>query len=550
MPDYYDLGSYTRPVSTASAEAQLWFDRGLLWGYGYHHEEAARCYRRAIEADPACAMAWWGLAYVTGCNYNKPWIAFDPEDARQSVATAFEATRTALGLAGGASPVERALIEALPSRYQHPTPDTALERWNDDFAAAMRHVHAEFPADADVAAIFAEAMMNRTPWQLWDITTGTPAEGADTLEAAAVLERGMSAPGGMRHPGLLHLYIHVMEMSPHPEKALPAANALRGLVPDSGHLNHMPTHIDVLLGDYAQVIASNQRAIEADTLFLDRAGPFNFYSLYRLHDYHFRIYGAMFAGQYRTAIDTADAMIATLPAEVLRMASPPMADWLEGFVSIRQHVLIRFGRWQDILDQPMPEDAGLFTVTTAMLCYGKAVAQGVLGDVAAARDWAARFEAAYDRVQPSRYIFNNTCRDILCVAREMMLGEIAYRAQDYDTAFAHLRRSVELDDGLPYDEPWGWMQPTRHALGALLLEQGHVAEAEAVYRQDLGLDPGVPRPCWHPGNIWALRGLSECLIRLGRPEEAAALAPALAAADARTDLAVKVSCMCRKTLAV
>ncbi len=543
---YFDLGTYSRPVTTSSPDAQAWFDRGLNWTYGFNHEEAAECFRKAVDADPGCGLAWWGLAYVAGCNYNKAWTAFDPEDLKGAVTVAHEATQKALALVDSMTETEALLIRALPARYQSADPATDLNRWNDDFAAAMRLVYHQEPEDPEVATVFAEALMNRTPWQLWDINNNRIADGADTAEVVEVLERALARPGGMQHPGLLHMYIHAMEMSPQPERALAAGNALRDLVPDAGHLQHMPTHIDVLVGDYASVISSNAAAVEADTRFLDYAGPMNFYSLYRCHNYHFKIYGAMFAGQYATAIETAEAMNATLPEELLLVESPPMADWLEGFVSVKQHVLVRFGRWHDILAQPLPDNQDLYCVTTAMIWYAKAVANGVLGDVAEARRCAAQFDEAVQRVPASRYIFNNTCLDILAVAREMMLGEIAYREGAYDEAFAHLRKSVELDDHLPYDEPWGWMQPARHALGALLLEQGRVEEAYAVYRADLGLDHTLPRPCQHPNNIWSLRGYHECLLRLDRPEEATEYEIKTAEAERLADVTVKVSCFCRK----
>ena len=347
------------------------------------------------------------------------------------------------------------------------------------------------------------------------------------------------------HAGLLHMYIHAMEMSPHPERALTACDELRDLVPDAGHLQHMPTHIDVLCGDYRAVVESNHAAIEADRKFLAREGAGNFYSLYRCHDYHFKIYGAMFLGRFRPAIAAAEEMITTLPEELLTVESPPMADWLEGFVPMKQHVLVRFGRWREIVEQSLPENRDLFCVTTAMMRYAMSVAHGALGEVDEAAREAERFDEALESVPDSRYVFNNTCVDILAIAREMMLGELAYRRGDHDTAFAHLHRSVDLDDNLPYDEPWGWMQPTRHALGALLLEQGRVEEASEVYRADLGYDDSLSRACQHPENVWSLHGYHECLERLGRHTEAAIVGQKLRIAAARTDMPVTASCFCR-----
>ncbi len=546
---YYDLGTYSRPVTTGSEEAQRWFDRGLAWTYGYNHDEAVACYRRALDADPACAMAWWGVAYAVGPNYNKPWEAFDEGDAVRSLGIAYDAAARARALAPNATSIERSLISTLEHRYPLRSPAADMCPWNDAYAGAMRAVYVEHgEADPDVAALFAEAIMNRTPWALWNLKTGRPAEGADTEEAIEVLEKAMQQRkerGEEAHPGLLHMYIHLMEMSPHPERALAAGDRLRGLVPDAGHLEHMPTHIDVLCGDYRAVVESNQAAIEADRKFLAREGANNFYSLYRCHNYHFRIYGAMFLGQYRPALAAAEEMSATLTEELLSLASPPMADWLEGFVSMKQHVLIRFGKWNAIVAEELPENRDLFCVTTAMTRYAKAVARAVTGDVDAAEREAASFDEALTRVPGSRSVFNNQCLDILAIAREMMRGEIEYRRGRFDTAFGHLWAAVELDDNLPYDEPWGWMQPTRHALAALLLEQDRVEEAAAVYRADLGYDDTLSRACQHPDNVWSLHGYHECLQRLGQIQEAAIVKQRLDLALARTDVPITASCFCR-----
>ena len=350
---------------------------------------------------------------------------------------------------------------------------------------------------------------------------------------------------GRSHPGILHFYIHLMEMSAAPEDALTAGDLLRDLVPDAGHLRHMPSHLDVLCGDYRSVVRANTAAIEADQRYLAQRGPMNFYTLYRCHDYHFKIYGAMFLGQYQTALAAADELAAAIPADLLGVATPPMADWLEGFVPMRLHVLVRFGRWSDILATPLPADQQLYCVTTALTHYAKGIAFAATGDLGRASEQQQLFAAAYDRVPGSRTVFNNTCRDILAVAGAMLAGEIAYRAGEHDAAFAHLRRAVELDDGLPYDEPWAWMQPARHAYGALLLEQGHAEQAEAVYRADLGLDDTLPRSCQHPGNVWSLHGYHECLLIAGKHEQAAIIAQQLTVAAAHADVPIRASCYCR-----
>ena len=544
LPDYFDLGSYSRDVTTSSADARTWFNRGLVWAYGFNHSEAVACFEEAIAADPQCALAHWGLAYALGPNYNKPWEAFDPVDKATSVSRAHAAAAAALSRADGATPVERALARALTARYPSAEPTGDGSAWNQAYGAAMRGAYRQHPGDLDVAALFADALMNLTPWALWDQGSGEPAPGSAAAEAKEVLERAL-AGGGRSHPGVLHMYIHLMEMSARPEDALLAGDLLRDLVPDAGHLRHMPTHIDVLCGDYRRVVSANTAAITADEKYLARRGAMNFYTLYRAHDYHFKIYGAMFAGQSAAALEAAGQLAAAIPEELLRVEVPPMADWLEGFVPMKMHVLVRFGRWQDIIDTPPPADQDLYCVTTAMTHYAKGIAYAVTGQIGAAEEQQREYAVAAGRVPPSRTVFNNTCEDVLRVAGAMLAGELEYRRGNYEAAFAHLRRSVELDDGLPYDEPWGWMQPARHAYGALLLEQGLVSEAEAVYRADLGLDRTLPRACQHPGNVWSLVGYHECLVLLGKHEQAGIIEQQLTIAAAYADVPIESSCFCR-----
>jgi hypothetical protein len=224
-----------------------------------------------------------------------------------------------------------------------------------------------------------------------------------------------------------------------------------------------------------------------------------------------------------------------------------MADWLEGFVPMKMHALIRFGRWDDIIAAPLPADQDLYCVTAAMTHYAKGVACAATGQTGDAEEHRRQFTAAAGRVPASRTVFNNACHDILAVAAAMLDGELEYRKGNHAVAFGHLRHAVELDDGLPYDEPCGWMQPARHALGALLLEQDRVAEAEAVYRADLGLDATLARACQHPGNVWSLHGYHECLTRLGKDEQAGIIGQQLTIAAAYADTPVRSSCYCRLT---
>lgn len=540
----YDLGAFCRPVTTGSDTAQRWFDRGLNWTYGFNHEEAIACYAKAVDADPACAMAHWGIAYATGPNYNMTWAQFDEKGRAKALAKAHDTAQQALANVDGKTPVEVALIEALQARYPQRDLIEEMTQWDQDFAAAMRAVYTQFPDDFEVATVFVDALMNLTPWKMWDIAVGDVGPGAHTMEALDVLEAEMAKPGGMAHPGLLHLYVHLLEMSPYPEKALKAGDVLRTLSPDAGHLIHMPTHIDVQCGHYENVVRWNERAIEADLKYYDAEGAFNFYTGYRQHDYHFVIYGALFLGQFEPAMRAVRGLRETTPDALLQITSPPMADFLETKLSMEPHVLIRFGMWEEILTLPCFEDKELYAYSTALLEYARGLALSALGRVAEAEAQREVFMDACARVPETRVLHNVRGVDLLAVAQAMLDGELTYRKGEYDTAFAHLRHAVALDDALPYDEPWGWMQPTRHALGALLAEQGHHAQAEQVFRQDLGLAPGLPRACVHPDNVWALRGLYDCLIAQGKNAEADGMKLRLDLADARADRPIRAACGC------
>ena len=542
---YYNLGAYHRPIETPSPQAQVWFDRGMVWAYAFNHEEAVRCFERALELDPDLAIARWGVAYSIGPNYNKAWEAFDPVDLAASLARA----RMELGLAthGRASAVESGLIEALQARFTTEDPDDAdaLAAGGAAYADAMESLAEAYPDDIDVQALAADALVNLTAWALWDIKTGEPAPGSRVVEAKRILDDALATPAGREHPGVLHLYLHTMEMSATPQDALPAADLLRGLVPDAGHLRHMPSHIDVLCGDYRGSVVANLSAVQADQQFVDREGPLNFYSLYRAHNLHFVVYSAMFEGKSRAALAAADELTGQLTPELLAIESPPMADWLEAFVPLRVHVFVRFGRWDELIAHSLPEDTELYCSTAATIHYGRGIAHAAKGQPPQAHAEREAFREVYARIPDTRYLFNNTVHDILAIAAEMLDGEIAYREGQFDDAFAHLRRAIELDDSLPYDEPWGWMSPTRHAYGALLLEQGHVEEAAAVYAADLGLDPTLSRACQHPTNVWSLHGYHECLQRLGRTEEAAIIGQQLDLMRARADVPIAASCACR-----
>jgi len=553
----FDLGPVRRSVTSTSTEAQAWFGRGLVWIWSFNHEEAEHCFRKATEHDPECAMAWWGVAYAMGPYYNKQWHRFDPTELESMLAETHQASQRALALVEEpsvpasrerASEVERDLIRALTARHPQAEPVDDFTPWTDGYADAMRAVYADHSDDVDVAMLFAEAMLNRTPWKLWDLHTGEPAEGADTLEILGVLEDAIDRhdrTGVNAHAGLLHLHIHALEMSLHPERATPTADRLRCLVPDADHLCHMPGHVDVRCGRYREAVVANDRAIAAHRRYLALRGDPVRQATTMAHSQHHKLYAAMMLGDLRSSREAVDGIVDFLTEDVLRVESPPMADWVEGYVAMKVHPLIRFGRWEEILDEPFPDNRDLYCVTTAMLHYARTLAMAVLGEVAAADTEREAFRVAVGRVPASRFVFNNTCLDILKVAAAMADGELEYRRGNFDGAFGHLRDAVRLADDLPYDEPWGWMQPPRHALGALLLEQGRLAEAEEAYVEDLGLDSPTTAAWHHPDNVWALHGLEECLRLQGRDDEAMALRPRLEAAAARADIVVEASCLCR-----
>lgn len=547
----FDLGNYVKQISTTSPMAQGWFNLGLNWCYGFNHEEGVKCFQKARECDPECAMAHWGIAYGTGPFYNNVWRQFSKAEADSATRVAYDHIQQAHRLAHKASDVEIALIGALAHRFQEPNGVSGeqFDRWDDDYADAMRRVYLAHKGDHDVAAIFAEAMMTRTSWKLWDVKTGLPADGSDVLEALEVIERSIAmndAAEEPQHPAILHMHIHATEMSNEPEQALRSADILSTLCPDAGHMNHMPGHTYVLCGEYEKAKVASERAIRADDKYVDYAGAFNFYTTARCHDLHLMMYACMFLGQFNPAMAAAEQMCETLSKEVLSVKDrPQLSITMEGYYSMKMHVLVRFGRWQQIIDTPMPDDPILYCVSTAMHHYAKGVAHAALKRSDAAEEERLAFHAAVVRIPEDRKFFNNTARAILSVGEKMLDGELEYHKGNFDQAFAHLRESVRRDDNLEYTEPWAWMHPPRHALAALLAEQGHFEEAEQVYRTDLGLNDELQRCAHHPKNVWALHGLVECLRQRDKANELEGLEEKLNGALSKTDVAITSSCLCR-----
>jgi len=549
--DGFDLGAHTRKVRTSSAEAQRWFDLGLNWCFGFNQEEGVKCFRKALELDPDCVMAHWGIAYGSGPFYNLAWRDYGKAEADRFTRVAFEHLEIALRLSAGAEDAERHLVEALTRRFQEPngvSPEQ-FDRWDDDYAAAMRRVHHAFPDDHDIMALLVEALITRTPRRLWDVRTGLPARNADTLEALALCERSlaMTDRAGQRpHLAILHLHIHLMEMSNHPEQALRSADRLADLAPDAGHMNHMPSHIYVLCGDYERARIVSETAIRADDMYADYAGSRNFYVTARGHDLHLMMHTCMLAGQYGPALAAASKIRSIMTEDILTMKDrPKLVVMSEGFHAMKMHVLVRFGRWREILAEPPPRDPGIYRISTPMHHYGRGIACATLGDPAAADRERALFREAAARVPADLKFLSNLVRNTLAVGEAMLDGEAEYHRGNHDQAFAHLREAVRRDDNLNYTEPWSWMHPPRHALAALLMEQGHHGEAESVYCDDLGLSGRVQRCTQHPDTVWSLHGLVECLRRRGETKELPGLEAKLAAALAKVDVPITSSCMCR-----
>lgn len=543
---YFDLGSYKWSVTSESPEAQLWANRGLIWAYSFNHEEGLKCFERAAKTDPSCAMAYWGIAFCAGPNYNKAWTFFDQQDVLNSARKANDALERASQLAARASLAEQGLIKALAARFP-PTdniPDD-FSHLDRAYADAMRPVYEVHHDDVDVAALLAEALMCISPRGLWNLDTGKPT-GSHTIEAREVIETAFNSPEGFSHPAHCHLHIHLMEMSPNPELALPAADRLRGMVPDASHMLHMPTHIDAAVGDYRRGVDSNNEAIAADDKYFATENESLLYRAYRVHYVSAKLYSAVMSGRFRDALMAAEKIEQIIDDKLLTAKKVNMADWVEAHLGSKAHVLIRFGRWEDILRLELPSDRKIYCSTTAVILYARGIAFSALGRIGEAEAAQQEFRAARELVPRSR--LNSIPAkeyDVLGVAASMLAGELHYRKGNFDVAFSTLREAAALEDALAYSDPPPWMQPVRHALGGLLLEQGHVEEAVQVFREDTGFAPGFPRRKAKLNNVWGLHGLHEALTRAGKTNEAIMVKPQLDVATACADVDMTVSCYCR-----
>ena len=517
------LDGFGRPVTVESPKAQRHFDQGLTLYFGFHHDEAITSFQQAYAIEPAFAMAYWGEAMACGPNYNIPFM--DEPTAKE----AYDAAQKAASLATNVTPVERALIQAAAVRYAWPPPKDRASL-DQAYADAMRKVWLQYPEDTDVGTLYAESMMDLRPWDLWT-KDGKPQPG--TTEIVQVLEGVLRVTP--KHPGANHMLIHALENAPDISGAVTAADRLRTLVPGIGHLLHMASHVDIKQGLYKEAISANQRAVAADRQVTpERVPRHGYYTMYMAHDLHFIAYSAMFEGRRELATKAANDLVALLKPDMVRK----LPDLLDGMRAIPIHVMVRFGEWDKLLAEPAPPDD--LKASVAFWHYGRTVAYSALGKVDEARREFAALKQAAAEVPPTRRVHNNTVATLLDIALPMAEGELEYRQGNYDGAFELLREAVRRDDTLKYDEPWGWMQPVRHALGALLVEQNRIAEAKVVYEEDLKR---------HPGNGWALLGLFQAEKMAGETKAAELTEALYRTAFADSDIRTGASCYCAKRLA-
>ena len=488
------LGDLHHPVSTNNLEAQRFFDQGLRLIYAFNHDEAERSFRRAAQLDPQLGMAWWGIAYALGPNYNLPVDA-----AREKAA--YDAIQKALSLSSKAPESERAYIEALAKRYSdQPNPDYRQLAVN--FKDAMGQLAKRYPDDLDAATLYAESIMNLNPWGPWK-HDGTPSEG--TLEIVAVLESALRR--NPHHMGAVHYYIHTVEASPQPERALTGANTLAGLAPAAGHLVHMPAHIYIRTGDYRAATSTNVKAAAADEAYIKASGVQGIYPLmYYSHNLHFIAAAAGMEGRFAESKTAAERLVAHVGPHVKDM--PP----LEAFMTVPSAVLARFQRWDEILKAPQP-DGGMKTAT-AFWHYARGMAFAATGKLTEAESERKALVEAENSTPPDAIFampFNNLTRNILKIADDVLGAKIAVADKDYMAAIPLLRDAVAIQDNLKYGEPPDWYFPVRESLGAALLISGNAAEAEKVFREDLERNPRNGR---------SLFGLRESLKALGRTYDA------------------------------
>jgi tetratricopeptide (TPR) repeat protein len=509
------LGSYIFPVTTTSQDAQRFINQGLLLAYGFNHAEAARSFGEAARLDPACAMAYWGMALVGGPNINMDMSA----DAEPQ---AYKLVQKAMALKKGVSEREQAYIEALSQRYSG---DAHADRGalNRAYADAMRALHNRYPDDLDAATLYAEALMDLRPWDYW-MRDGTPYP--ETLVIMRVLESVLAREPN--HPGAIHFYIHTVEVG-RPELAEAAAERLLTLAPGAGHLVHMPSHIFRRLGRYADASRTNEMAIAADEDYITQCRAQGVYPLaYYPHNVHFLWDSTSMEGRSRDSIEAALKVASRIPEEAWR--SMPL---LQQFLVAPLFAYTRFGKWEEILKEPAPAQGVHFL--RGVWHYARGLSYTATGRLEDADRELGHLQqiAAMDAMKGLRVTFSrNGALAILEIAVEVLAGELAAARGDFEQAITRLHRGVLLEDNLIYMEPPDWHVPVRQSLGAILLTAGRAAEAEAVYWQDLN---------HNRENGWALFGLMQSLRAQGKEEPAAVIERRFNAAWRRADVKLTAS---------
>jgi tetratricopeptide (TPR) repeat protein len=479
------IGNTHHPVTTSNAEAQEFFDQGMRYIYAFNHDEAARSFERAAQLDPKLAMAWWGVAEAVGPNYNDP---ADPDRFKR----AHDAILKAQELSAGASASEKAYIAAMAKRFPadaNADRRAAAEQYRD----AMREVVKQFPDDLDAAALFAEAGMNLHPWGLWHVD-GSPELGTEEIVASleSVLRRDPE------HVGANHYYIHAVEASPNPERALAAANRLAALAPSAGHLVHMPAHVYIRTGDFEAGVKTNQLAAAADRAYIENGGiPGIYPAMYYSHNLHFIAMCASMNGNYAESQKAAE-MLASHVGPLVKEIPP-----LEGFMTIPMAVDVRFQKWDQILSMPKPDPS--MKVAGVFWHFARGMALAGKGKAAEAQAESQMVHQAAEQTPPDAVFampVNNRAKDVLSIADNVLAAKIALAKNDRAAALPLLRHAVSVQDSLKYSEPPDWFFPVRESLGAVLLLNGNAAEAEKVFREDLDRNPRNPR---------SLFGLSQAL---------------------------------------
>jgi tetratricopeptide (TPR) repeat protein len=488
------LGDLHHPVSTHNLEAQKFFDQGLRFIYAFNHDEAARSFQHAAELDSKLAMAYWGVAEAVGPNYNDP---ADPDRYKR----AHDAVRKAVDLSSAASPSEQAYIQAMAKRFPA-DPNSDLKKAGEDYRDAMREVARQFPDDLDAATLFAESGMNLHPWGLWH-QDGTPEAG--TEEIVSTLESVIKRDPN--HLGAIHYYIHAVEASNNPERALAGANKLAALAPNAGHIVHMPAHIYIRTGDYEAAVQTNQKAAEIDRTYIKETGAQGIYPMmYYSHNLHFVAMCGAMNGRYTEARKNADLLVANVGPHVKDM--PP----LEGFMTIPVAVEIRFHHWNEILKMPAPDPS--MKTATVFWHFGRGLALAGTGKIAGAEE-EYKFVSEAEAATPPDVIFqmpiNNKAKDIMKIAENVLGAKIALAKKDTAGAISQLRDAVAIQDKLNYGEPPDWFYPVRENLGGALLLSGDAPGAEKVFREDLDHNPRNPR---------SLFGLQQSLLRQKRDYDA------------------------------